>query len=146
MSFEIEYSTVKTNHQFNSYSPSFSHTTTEMAVEKRNVVFLAIVLEIEGREDITLDISTPDSRKKLSEHPVTLKEGATFQLKIVFRVRLEVIRGLNYLEEKKRQGTLIEKSETLMVSSDVIIWLLDTTNRAYRVHMPPFWRASLILK
>lgn len=94
-----------------------------MAVEKRNVVFLAIVLEIEGREDITLDISTPDSRKKLSEHPVTLKEGATYQLKIVFRVRLDVIRGLNYLEEKKRQGILIEKSETLMVSSDVIVWI-----------------------
>jgi Rho GDP-dissociation inhibitor len=95
-----------------------------MAVEKRNVIFLAIVLEIEGREDITLDISTPDSRKKLSENPVTLKEGATYQLKIVFRVRLDVIRGLNYLEEKKRQGILIEKSETLMVSSDVIVWII----------------------
>lgn len=97
--------------------------TTEMAVDKRNVVFLAIVLEIEGREDITLDISTPDSRKKLSEHPVKIKEGATYQLKIVFRVRLDVIRGLNYLEEKKRQGILIEKSETLMVSSNVIAWV-----------------------
>ncbi|KAJ5739871.1 E set domain-containing protein [Penicillium manginii] len=85
-----------------------------MAVERRNVIFLSIVLEIEGREDIILDISTPDSRKKLSEHPVKIKEGATYQLKIVFTVRLDVIRGLNYLEEKKRQGILIEKSETLM--------------------------------
>jgi Rho GDP-dissociation inhibitor len=95
-----------------------------MAVERRNVIFLSIVLEIEGREDIILDISTPDSRKKLSEHPVKIKEGATYQLKIVFTVRLDVIRGLNYLEEKKRQGILIEKSETLMVSNNVIVLII----------------------
>jgi Rho GDP-dissociation inhibitor len=95
-----------------------------MAVERRNVIFLSIVLEIEGRDDIILDISTPDSRKKLSEHPVKIKEGATYQLKIVFTVRLDVIRGLNYLEEKKRQGILIEKSETLMVSNNVIVLII----------------------
>ena len=87
-----------------------------MAVDKRNVTISAIVLEIEGREDITLDVSTPDSRKKLSEHPVKIKEGATYQMKIVFRVRFDVITGLKYLEEKRRRGILIEKSDTLMVS------------------------------
>ncbi|KAJ5681412.1 Rho-GDP dissociation inhibitor [Penicillium maclennaniae] len=87
-----------------------------MAVDKRNVVISAIVLEIEGREDITLDVSTPDSRKKLSEHPIKIKEGAIYQMKIVFRVRFDVITGLKYLEEKKRRGVLIEKSDTLMGS------------------------------
>jgi Rho GDP-dissociation inhibitor len=86
-----------------------------MAVDKRNVIFTAIVLEIEGHADITLDISTPESRKRLLENPVRIKEGATYQMKIVFRVRLDVITGLKYLEEKKFRGTLIEKSDTLMV-------------------------------
>lgn len=86
-----------------------------MSVDKRNVIFTAIVLEIEGRADITLDISTPESRKKLSENPVRIKEGATYQMKVVFRVRLDVITGLKYLEEKKFRGILIEKSDTLMV-------------------------------
>lgn len=94
-----------------------------MAVDKRNFIMSAIVIEVEGREDITLDISTPDSRKKLSEHPVRIKEGATYQLKIVFRVRFDVVTGLKYLEEKRRQGKLIEKSDTLMVSANDIVWV-----------------------
>jgi hypothetical protein len=36
-------------------------------------------------------------------------------MKVVFRVRLDVITGLKYLEEKKFRGILIEKSDTLMV-------------------------------
>jgi Rho GDP-dissociation inhibitor len=87
-----------------------------MAGDDRNVSISAIVLEIEGREDITLDVSTPDSRRKLSEHPVKIKEGVTYQMKVVFRVRQDVVTGLRYLEERKRRGILIEKSDSLMVS------------------------------
>lgn len=86
-----------------------------MSSDKRNLTPSAIVLEIEGRENIVLDISTPDSRKKLSEHPVKIKEGTTYSIKIVFRVRFNVVTGLKYLEERKRQGILIEKSDTFMV-------------------------------
>ncbi|KAK5801237.1 hypothetical protein VI817_003449 [Penicillium citrinum] len=87
-----------------------------MNSDKRNLTPSAIVLEIEGRENIVLDISTPDSRKKLSEHPVKIKEGTTYSIKIVFRVRFNVVTGLKYLEERKRQGILIEKSDTFMGS------------------------------
>lgn len=87
-----------------------------MSSDKRNLTPSAIVLEIEGRENIVLDISTPDSRKKLSEHPVKIKEGATYSIKIVFRVRFNVVTGLKYLEERRRQGVLFEKSDTFMVS------------------------------
>jgi len=86
--------------------------------DERNIVISAIVLEIEGREDITLDVSTPDQLKKLSEHPVKIKEGTTYQMKIVFRVYREVVTGLRYLEETKRRGILIAKSDSLMVSTE----------------------------
>ncbi|OQE25092.1 hypothetical protein PENSTE_c006G06659 [Penicillium steckii] len=87
-----------------------------MSSDKRNLTPSSIVLEIEGRENFVLDISTPDSRKKLSEHPVKIKEGTTYNIKIVFRVRFNVVTGLKYLEERKRQGVLIEKSDTFMGS------------------------------
>lgn len=118
-----------------------------MAVDKRNVVILAIVLEVEGRENITLDVSTPDSRKKLFENPVKIKEGTTYNMKIVFRVRFDVITGLKYLEEKKRQGTLIEKSDTFMVSTSLIrSFEHHAANQANRVPMLLYWKASRILK
>lgn len=119
-----------------------------MAVDKRNFIPVAIVLVVEGRDDITLDISTPDSRKKLSEHPVKIKEGATYNLKLVFRVRFDVINGMKYLEERKFRGITFEKTDSLMVSPTLVFLSRSDVidDSILRVLMRLSWRASLILK
>lgn len=61
-------------------------------------------LEVEGRPDIiiNLDAPTPAEQKKLVEgmksKPFTIKEGAVFRMKVVFRVQGEVLSGMKYLQ------------------------------------------------
>ncbi|KAJ5201436.1 uncharacterized protein N7498_006099 [Penicillium cinerascens] len=87
-----------------------------MAEDKTKVVVSALVLEFSGHDEVTLDLSTPDSLKKLSENPVQIKEGVLYSMKFVFRVHDKVVTALRYLEETKRQGILIDRSDSFMGS------------------------------
>lgn len=91
-----------------------------MAEDKTKVVVSALVLEFSGHDEVTLDLSSPDSLKKLSEHPVNIKEGALYSMKFVFRVHDKVVIAFRYLEETRRQGTLIDRSDSLMVRTHII--------------------------
>lgn len=91
-----------------------------MAEGKTKVVVSALVLEFSGHDEVTLDLSTPDSLKKLSENPVQIKEGVLYSMKFVFRVHDKVVTALRYLEETKRQGILIDRSDSFMVSTHII--------------------------
>jgi Rho GDP-dissociation inhibitor len=44
-----------------------------------------LVLEVANRPDVTIDLSTPEALSKLKEQTLTIKEGAEYRLKVVFR-------------------------------------------------------------
>ena len=91
-----------------------------MAEDKTKVVVSALVLEFSGHDEVTLDLTTPDSLKKLSEQPVKIKEGVLYSMKFVFRVHDKVVTAFRYLEETRRQGILIDRSDSLMVGIHII--------------------------
>lgn len=82
---------------------------------------LSLGLEVEGRPDITIDLSAPtvEAQQKLvadmKTHPFTIKEGAIFRMKIRFRVQHEVLSGMKYVQSVKR-GPLSSKHQEMIGS------------------------------
>lgn len=75
-----------------------------------------MALEVEGRPDITIDLTTPGSVEALKAKPFTIKEGAQFRMKATFRVQHDVLSGLKYLQVVKRKGIRVGKDEEMIVS------------------------------
>lgn len=71
---------------------------------------------MEGRPDITIDLSAPGAVDKLKEKPFTIKEGAKFRMKASFVVQHDVLSGLKYLQVVKRKGIRVGKDEEMIVS------------------------------
>ncbi|PWW77685.1 rho guanidine dissociation inhibitor [Tuber magnatum] len=84
--------------------------------DKRKVVILQLCLLINGRDDVAIDLDTPEYIEKLSGKPFTIKEGAEYRMRVRFRVQHEVISGLRYLQLVKRKGIKVDKSEEMMGS------------------------------
>jgi Rho GDP-dissociation inhibitor len=57
--------------------------------------------EVEGRPDITIDLSAPGAVESLREKPFTIKEGCRYQMKASFVVQHEVLSGLKYVQVLK---------------------------------------------
>ncbi|ORX89260.1 E set domain-containing protein [Basidiobolus meristosporus CBS 931.73] len=84
--------------------------------DPRKVIVLQLALEVEGRPDVVLDLSTPDAITKAKNEVITIKEGIEYRLKVKFRVQHEVISGLKFLQVVKRKGITVDKTEEMIGS------------------------------
>ena len=72
--------------------------------------------EVEGRPDITIDVSQPGALETLKNKPFTIKEGCKYQMKAVFVVQHEVLSGLKYIQSLKRKGIPLGKDQEMIGS------------------------------
>lgn len=84
--------------------------------DPRTVVILSLALEVEGRDDIVVDLQTPAALERLKHTPFTIKEGARYRMKVKFRVQRQVLSGMKYLQAIKRKGIRIAKEEEMIGS------------------------------
>jgi len=79
-------------------------------------VIKSLALVVAGREDVVIDLSTPESVETLKNKPFTIKEGAKFKIKVTFQVNHEVLSGLKYVHAVKRKGIRVSKDEEMLGS------------------------------
>lgn len=84
--------------------------------DPRKVIILSLGLEIEGRPDVIIDLTTPGALESLKSKPFTIKEGATFRMKARFRVQHQILSGMKYLQVVKRMG-VSNKMQEMIVSA-----------------------------
>lgn len=72
--------------------------------------------EVQGRPDITIDLTTPGALQSLKNKPFTIKEGCRYQMKAIFSVQHEVLSGLKYVQVLKRKGIRVGKDEEMIGS------------------------------
>ncbi len=75
-----------------------------------------LALEVPGRTDVLMDVSTPEAIATLEKTPLIIKEGSDYQLKIVFRIQHDVISGLKYLHSVRRAGIRVDRMEEMVGS------------------------------
>lgn len=73
-------------------------------------------VQVEGRPDIVIDLSQPGAVEHLKEKSFTIKEGATFRIKVTFKVQHQVLSGLKYVQVVKRMG-VSNKTQEMIVGS-----------------------------
>ncbi|KAG0318188.1 hypothetical protein BGZ99_005816 [Dissophora globulifera] len=84
------------------------------ADDRHNVVVLELALEVEGREDVVLDLTmTPD---ELKQQTFIIKEGVEYRLKVAFKVQHSLVSGLKYKQVVKRSGVRFDKTEEMIGS------------------------------
>ncbi|KAI8097638.1 immunoglobulin E-set [Halteromyces radiatus] len=84
--------------------------------DPRRVVVEQIALEVAGRDDVVVDLSSPDALEKAKSTPFTIKEGVEYRMKVKFRVQHDVVSGLKYLQVVKRKGIRVDKTEEMIGS------------------------------
>jgi Rho GDP-dissociation inhibitor len=84
--------------------------------DPRRVVVLSLSMEVEGRPDVTLDLSSAEALEQTKKSPITIKEGIEYRMKVKFQVQHEVISGLKYLHVVKRAGVRVDKTEEMIGS------------------------------
>ncbi|MFE7773694.1 hypothetical protein ACFU5O_07320 [Streptomyces sp. NPDC057445] len=83
----------------------------------REFELLAVTIQVEGRPDIAVtvppgDLEDPDEGP-VPLTPVSLKEGAEFRLRLMFRVpSRNDVQGLKFIDEHMRQGVTVVHTET----------------------------------
>ena len=82
--------------------------------DPRKCIILSLGLEVEGRDDIIIDLRAPGALEALEEKPFTIKEGASFRMKAQFKVQHEILAGLKYLQKTTRMG-VSHKLQEMMV-------------------------------
>ena len=75
----------------------------------------SLALEVEGRPDITIDLTAPGSLESLKTKPFSIKEGAKFRMKANFVVQHDVLSGLKFIQIVKRKGIRVGKNEEMIV-------------------------------
>lgn len=53
--------------------------------DSRKLTVLSLSLEVEGREDVVLDLSTPEKLEAVKKTPLVIKEGVDYRMKVQFR-------------------------------------------------------------
>jgi Rho GDP-dissociation inhibitor len=84
--------------------------------DPRTAIILSLGLEVDGRPDIIIDLTTSGAVEALRKKPFTIREGATFRMKATFKVQHEVLSGLRYIQLVKRHGVRVSKDEEMIVS------------------------------
>ncbi|KAL9032625.1 MAG: hypothetical protein Q9214_007888, partial [Letrouitia sp. 1 TL-2023] len=80
--------------------------------DTRRCIIRSLALEVEGRQDITIDLTSPGSLESLRTKPFTIKEGSKFRMKANFKVQHDVLSGLKYLQVVKRFLSAEHRRET----------------------------------
>lgn len=83
--------------------------------DPRKVIPKSLVLKVEGRSDVELDLTGSDLTK-LKEQPFTIKEGISYQMQINFYVQREIVSGLKYIQHTYRKGIKVDK-DSYMIGS-----------------------------
>lgn len=91
--------------------------------DPRKAIILSLALEVEGRDDIVVDLSKPGALESLKDKPFTIKEGARFRMKVKFKVQHQVLSGLKYVQVVKRKGIRVAKDEEMIVGPTLLISL-----------------------
>ncbi|KAH0847561.1 hypothetical protein AYO21_01467 [Fonsecaea monophora] len=84
--------------------------------DPRTCIIKSLSLEVEGRPDITIDLTQPGSLETLNKHPFTIKEGCKYCMKAVFTVQHQVLSGLKYIQVVKRKGIRVSKDQEMIGS------------------------------
>ncbi|EXJ84186.1 hypothetical protein A1O3_04853 [Capronia epimyces CBS 606.96] len=84
--------------------------------DPRLCIIKSLALEVEGRPDITIDLTQPGALESLKGKPFTIKEGSTYQMKAVFVVQHQVLSGLKYIQSVKRKGIRVGKDQEMIGS------------------------------
>ncbi|KAF0540262.1 E set domain-containing protein [Gigaspora margarita] len=84
--------------------------------DDRKVIILHLALEVPGRPDEILDLSSKDALEKVKDKPFIIKEGVEYQMKVKFRIQHEVVCGLKYIQVVKRRGIKVDKTEEMIGS------------------------------
>jgi Rho GDP-dissociation inhibitor len=82
--------------------------------DPRKCIILSLGLEVEGRDDIIIDLRSPGAVEALASKPFIIKEGAAFRMKAQFKVQHEILAGLKYLQKVSRMG-VSNKMQEMMV-------------------------------
>lgn len=85
--------------------------------DPRKVIILSLGLEVEGRPDIVIDLTSPNSLETLNKKPFAIKEGATFRMKARFRVQHQILSGLKYVQVVSRMGVKNKMQEMIVSTS-----------------------------
>ncbi|OAP62604.1 hypothetical protein AYL99_01831 [Fonsecaea erecta] len=84
--------------------------------DPRTCIIKSLALEVEGRPDITIDLTQPGALETLNKHPFTIKEGCQYRMKAVFTVHHQVLSGLKYIQVVKRKGITVSKDQEMIGS------------------------------
>lgn len=82
--------------------------------DPRKVIVKSLVLIVEGREDVNMDLTEDLSVVKTKKF--VIKEGIKFRIRIDFQVQREIVHGLKYIQKTYRAGIPVDKM-THMVGS-----------------------------
>ncbi|RIB25193.1 immunoglobulin E-set [Gigaspora rosea] len=82
----------------------------------KQVIILHLALEVAGRPDVILDLSSKEALEKVKDKPFIIKEGVEYQMKVKFRIQHEVVCGLKYIQVVKRRGIKVDKTEEMIGS------------------------------
>ncbi|CAG7919081.1 unnamed protein product [Penicillium olsonii] len=84
--------------------------------DPRKCIIKSLALQVDGRPDVVIDLSSPGSVDELKNKPFKIKEGSKFHIKAAFQVHHEVLSGLKYLQVVKRKGVRVSKDQEMLGS------------------------------
>ncbi|WPH04405.1 E set domain-containing protein [Acrodontium crateriforme] len=90
-----------------------SGTSISDASDPRKVIILSLGLEVDGRPDIIIDLSSKNALDTLNKQPFTIKEGATFRMKARFKVQHQILSGMKYVQVVSRLGVKNKMQEMI---------------------------------
>jgi hypothetical protein len=78
----------------------------------------ALVVKVEGRDDIIRRLDTPDDVADLARSPIVLKEGTPFTAFLRFRVQHGTVTGLRWSHSTFKFGTEVAKVQRDFASAE----------------------------
>ncbi|KAI8049625.1 rho guanidine dissociation inhibitor [Syncephalis plumigaleata] len=86
------------------------------ADDPRRVVVLSMALEVEGRPDVVVDLSSAEAIESLKKKTIVIKEGIEYKIKVKFYVQHEIISGLKYVHSVKKMKVTLDTKKEMMGS------------------------------
>jgi len=84
--------------------------------DPRNVIVSKLLIIVEGRPDIELELEGDVAALKEKENAVVLKEGCEYKVRITFFVQNEIVTGLKYNQAVYRKGIRVDKHQHMVGS------------------------------
>jgi len=81
--------------------------------DPRTCIIHSLGLDIDGRDDIVIDLSQPGQLESLKDKPFIIKEGTTFRMVVRFKVQHHILSGMKYIQVVKRMGISSKSQEMI---------------------------------